>query len=128
MQTVSMLASWVEGLSIVILLLGLAAASITGVRAGRGVPGTFVEIVSGPVLHAFRMTLGRFILLSLEVLIVSDILRSVIHRTLDEVVYLAGIVVIRVMLAFFLDHEVQRAEALEAAQREKNKAKDNVSA
>jgi len=48
------------------------------------------------------------------VLIISDILHSIVHRTLSEVGILTVIVVIRVAMAYFLDLELTRLERQQA--------------
>jgi uncharacterized membrane protein len=54
-----------------------------------------------------RRNLGRSILLGLEVLIMADIIRTiVIDQTLDSVAVLGAIVIIRVVLSFSLDVEI----------------------
>lgn len=53
-----------------------------------------------------RYDLGTVLLLSLEILIISDILHSIVKRTLEEVSILAITVAIRVALSFFLDREL----------------------
>ena len=55
-----------------------------------------------------RLNLGQLILLALEVLIVSDILHSIAHRSLEDLGVLGAIVLIRILLAFFLDRELDR--------------------
>jgi uncharacterized membrane protein len=54
-----------------------------------------------------RRNLGRAILLGLEVLIMADIIRTiVIDQTVDSVAVLGVIVLIRVVLSFSLDVEI----------------------
>lgn len=54
-----------------------------------------------------RQNLGRAILLGLEVLIVGDIVRTIIvDPTLESVAVLGGIVVIRIILSFSLEVEI----------------------
>jgi len=54
-----------------------------------------------------RRDLGRSILLGLEVLIMADLIRTiVIDQTLDSVAVLGAIVLIRVVLSFSLDVEI----------------------
>jgi uncharacterized membrane protein len=54
-----------------------------------------------------RRNLGRSILLGLEVLIVADIVRTiVVDQTLESVAVLGAIVVIRIVLSFSLDVEI----------------------
>ncbi len=55
-----------------------------------------------------RLNLGQLILLALEVLIVSDILHSIAHRSLEDLGALGAIVIIRILLAYFLDRELDR--------------------
>lgn len=55
-----------------------------------------------------RQNLGRVILLGLEVLIVADIVRTIIvDPTLDSVAVLGMIVVIRIVLSFSLEVEIE---------------------
>ncbi len=57
--------------------------------------------------HYFRRHLGRVILLGLEVLIMADIIRTVIvNQTAESVAVLATIVVVRIVLAWSLDVEI----------------------
>ncbi len=54
-----------------------------------------------------RRTLGRCILLGLEVLIVADIVRTiVVDQTFESVVVLGVIVIIRILLSFSLEVEI----------------------
>ena len=56
----------------------------------------------------FRTSLGRSILLGLEFLVAADIISSVaIEPTLDSLVILAGIVLIRTFLSFSLEVEIE---------------------
>jgi len=57
--------------------------------------------------EALRRNLGRSILLGLEVLILADIVRTiVVAPTLTSVAVLGGIVLIRVVLSFSLEVEI----------------------
>ena len=54
-----------------------------------------------------RKNLGRVILLGLEVLIIADIIRTiVVEQTIESVVVLGTIVLIRVVLSFSLEVEI----------------------
>jgi uncharacterized membrane protein len=60
-----------------------------------------------PVYSAYRRWLGRSILLGLELLVAADIIRTVaITPTLDSVVVLGLIVLIRTFLSFSLELEI----------------------
>ena len=58
--------------------------------------------------QALRRSLGRAILLGLEILVAADIVRTVaIEPTLDSVVVLGAIVLIRTFLSFSLEVELE---------------------
>jgi uncharacterized membrane protein len=54
-----------------------------------------------------RKNLGNAILLGLEFLVASDIIRSAVELTLDSVVILGAIVLIRTFLSLSLDVEIE---------------------
>jgi len=58
-----------------------------------------------------RLVLGGYILIALEFMICSDIINSALVRTLDSLVYLAGIVVLRTAIGFFLDRDLRADES-----------------
>lgn len=59
------------------------------------------------VYRSFRRSLGRSILLGLELLVAADIIRTVaITPTLESVAVLGGIVLIRTFLSFSLELEM----------------------
>ena len=60
-----------------------------------------------PVYRRYRQSLGRAILLGLELLVAADIIRTVaIAPTLESVGVLAAIVLIRTFLSFTLELEI----------------------
>ena len=62
---------------------------------------------SGPVYFPFRRSLGRSILLGLELLVAADIIKTVaISPTLESVAVLGLIVLIRTFLSFSLELEI----------------------
>ncbi len=63
----------------------------------------------GPRREALRHQLGSYLLLGLEILIAADVLRTITHPTLQDIALLAGIVVIRTVISFFLDRELAAA-------------------
>lgn len=59
------------------------------------------------ILQAYRANLGRSILLGLEFLVAGDILKSlVIDPTLDDLVVLAGLILVRTFLSIALGVEI----------------------
>lgn len=90
----------VEFTGVVVILAGGCAAVVTWIRDMRG----------GASDHAyrdFRRNLGRAILLGLEFLVAADIINTVaIRPDPQDVLVLAGIVLIRTFLSFSLEVEI----------------------
>ena len=103
-QTISDVVKVVEAVGAGIMVFGgLGAFVAFTLRARRA--DTLQE--SYPAL---RRDLGRCILLGLEVLIVADIVRTIIvDPTLESVAVLGIIVVIRILLSFSLEVEIDGA-------------------
>ena len=105
-ETIESIAEIIDGAVVVLLILGTLMAfsrALASTLASRG--------ITDRVLRQLRIDLGQSLLLSLEVLIVSDILHSIGKRTLEELSMLAIIVAIRIALAFFLDRELEGLRA-----------------
>lgn len=102
------LASGVEGLAAIII--GGAAIEAT-VRA----LGLFFRPSQPPeAKEVVRLRLGRWLALALEFELAADILRTAIAPTWNEIGQLAAIVVLRTALNFFLQQEIDKAEAKHA--------------
>jgi uncharacterized membrane protein len=91
----------VEGVGAAILVVGGLWALITYVvDLARGNART-------PAYSKLRRNLGRVILLGLEVLIIGDIVRTIIvDPTIESVAVLGMIVIIRIVLSFSLEVEI----------------------
>ena len=90
----------VEGVGAAILVLGgLVASLFAGYEiAFHGARDAYSDL---------RRNLGRVILLGLEVLIIADIIRTiVIDQSVESVAVLGTIVLIRVVLSFSLEVEI----------------------
>ncbi len=111
---ISVLASIIDAVAVAVLLAGLVIASVMGWRTYVAASGRPFERLSGPVLIRFRLTLGRWMLAGLEVLIVSDILHSIVHRSFTEIGILGLIVLIRSVMSYMLDLEIARIDKTEA--------------
>ncbi|MBV0892285.1 DUF1622 domain-containing protein [Paracoccus sp. Z118] len=61
-------------------------------------------------LNAERVELGRYILAGLEILIVSDIIATAVSLAMADLVFLGILVVIRSVISFFLERELQTVE------------------
>ena len=60
--------------------------------------------------HRLRIQLGTCILIALELMIVADIIETVASQSLESLAMLAGIVVIRTAISYFLGKEIEEAE------------------
>ncbi|WP_372422249.1 DUF1622 domain-containing protein [Salinarimonas chemoclinalis] len=87
---------------IAVIVVGLAVVTVSYCyKKLAGVRG-------GDPYDEYRAGLGRSILLGLEFLVAADIIRTVaIEPTLDSVVVLGGIVLIRTFLSFALEVEIE---------------------
>lgn len=94
----------IELLAIAILLLGMARFArcfLNGEMMRRDAHERTHELNRG------RLSLGRHILAGLEVLIVADLIRTVLHFSFDNILLLGGLVLIRSFISFFLEHELR---------------------
>ena len=103
-ETISDVVKVVEAVGAAIMIVGgLGALAVFARRVVRARTG-------GGAYEALRRDLGRCILLGLEVLIVADIVRTIIvDPTLESVAVLGVIVVIRILLSFSLEVEIDGA-------------------
>lgn len=65
--------------------------------------------------EAIRLRLGTWLALALEVFIAADILRTVVAPTWNELGQLAAIIVLRIVLNYFLQRDIDAAERRQAA-------------
>jgi uncharacterized membrane protein len=89
----------VEGVGAAILVLGgFSVLALYTRRLFERTSGAYTEL---------RRNLGRVILLGLEVLIIGDIIRTIaVDPTIENVAVLGIIVVIRILLSFSLEVEI----------------------
>ena len=108
----------VEALGIGVIIVGLVGA--LAIYGRKLVVGSDREAA----FHALRSNLGRAILLGLELLVAADIINTVaVEPTVQSVLVLGGIVIIRTFLSFSLEIEIEgklpwrRAETPQGANR-----------
>ena len=103
--------SYQEVMSDAVKVFELVGVAILIVGSALAFGGYALELLRGTArLTAFkdlRASLGRSILLGLEVLVVADIVRTiVVEPTLESAATLGVIVLVRVLLSFAIDVEV----------------------
>ena len=100
-------ARWFELAGIAAIVLGALVALLRLALGVLGLRRTEATSASGEHIPAFRRTLGRSILAGLELLVAADIVRTVaIEPTLDNVLVLGLIVLIRTFLSMSLEVEI----------------------
>src|SRR6516162_10421322 len=83
------------------VLAALARTAKLGVRCGTSLDSAMSEV---------RITLGRWLALALELALAADILRTVMIPTWDEIGKLGAIVVLRTVLNYFLEREIEQEQ------------------
>ncbi|WP_370590092.1 DUF1622 domain-containing protein [Candidatus Vagococcus giribetii] len=93
--------------SVIILLFGVGKAMIDFFK--NEMSGLDQKEVSKRN-NAVKIYLGSYVLLSLEVLIASDIIETILNPSIEDILILAGIVVIRTAISYFLGKEIESTE------------------
>ena len=57
-----------------------------------------------------RLELGRYILAGLELLIAADVIHTALTFNLDSILFLGALVLIRSVISFILDREIDQLE------------------
>jgi uncharacterized membrane protein len=91
--------------------LGVIAVGISLVLGLSPYVATFVRHRTLPSIGEVRTRLGRGLVLSLEIFIAADLLRSVLSPTLQDVAVLALTTLIRIALSLSLDYELKSASS-----------------
>lgn len=94
----------------------VAAALVIGVAILRAIGVYLYQLAvrTDPhfsYLESIRLRLGRVLTLGLEFTIASDILRTVVSPTRQEIMNLGAIVLLRCLLNYFLEMEVSAGES-----------------
>lgn len=92
----------IELVSALILVIGAAIFIWT---VAQGVLSPAISVTTA--LKRGRLKLGTYILAALEFLIVADILFTIVHRTLDDVIVLAIVAAVRTVVSYFLGKEIE---------------------
>jgi uncharacterized membrane protein len=91
----------IELAGVAVIVLAAVVATAIYIRGGFGHGGWATGF------QPFRATLGRGILLGLEFLIAADIIRTItLDSTIDSLIVLGGIVVVRTFLSLSLQVEI----------------------
>jgi len=107
-----------------ILLANVAGGLVIGVAIVRGLVVYLLDLArerAGDVpKEGIRLSLGRSLALALEFQLGGDILGTALNPTLNDILVLASIVVLRTVLNYFLGRELREAEQREHPARQAN--------
>ncbi len=93
----------VDAIGIAVIMLGFVVAVAQFVRSLAAAGG--VEHIMH--IQMIRCRLGMYIAFGLELMIVSDLVHSVVSRELEDLYFLAAIVLIRTLIGYFLNKEIE---------------------
>jgi uncharacterized membrane protein len=93
----------------------IAAAIVIGLGIIRGIWDYLRQLLSRSRKHVdateeIRLKLGRVLALGLEFTVASDILRTAVAPTRQDILNLGAIVLLRTLLNYFLEREIQQGE------------------
>ncbi|WGV25524.1 DUF1622 domain-containing protein [Halotia branconii] len=100
----------------------IAAAVVIGAAVIKGITAYLRLLFSRAKQHfdateAIRLQLGRVLALGLEFTVASDILRTAVAPTRQDILNLGAIVLLRTLLNYFLEREIQQGEQRRLQQR-----------
>lgn len=99
----------------------IATALVIGVAVIRGITTYFHQVFSRrhsmDSIEVIRLQLGRVLALGLEFSVASDILKTAVAPTRQDILNLGAIVLLRTLLNYFLEREIQQGEQNRATQR-----------
>ena len=118
------LATMTEGVGGLVIAAAVVEAAVRAARlpfrrAGAGGAGADA---SHEAKEEVRLRLGRWLALALEFELAADILRTAVAPTWNEIGQLAAIVILRTVLNYFLQNEIDKAEAREQQRPESARA------
>jgi len=101
----------------------IAAALVIGGAVLRAITSYLRQLFSRSKQHydstqAIRLKLGRVLTLGLEFAVASDILRTAVAPTRQDISNLGAIVLLRTLLNYFLEQEINQAEQSSSRKQE----------
>ena len=101
----------------------IAAAVVIGGAVIRGFVAYIRQLFSRSKQHfdateSIRLKLGRVLALGLEFTVASDILRTAVAPTRQDILNLGAIVLLRTLLNYFLEREIRQGEQSRLPQKE----------
>ena len=109
-----------EWLGWAVLVIELVAVAILFIGLARFLRAYVASEMSGAAIikrdsraNLARIELARYILMALEVFIVADLLMTLLSASLQSLMFLALLVLVRSVISWFLEHEIRAIRAEE---------------
>ena len=118
-----------SGLKVLVSYLAMgveiAAALVIGGAVLRAITSYLRQLFSRSKQHydsteSIRLKLGRVLTLGLEFAVASDILRTAVAPTRQDILNLGAIVLLRTLLNYFLEQEIRQGEQSSLSEQERN--------
>ena len=109
----------------------IAAAVVIGGGVIRGII-TYVQQLFSRRTHHYdsteliRLKLGRVLALGLEFTVASDILRTAVAPTRQDILNLGAIVLLRTLLNYFIEREIRQGEQRRLPEQERTEIDDQL--
>lgn len=97
----------VDTFAALVMIWGFAIAVIGFVKAS-------LTVASQDRIRALQMVrcdVGVKLVFALELLIISDLLNTIVNRTMDDLLMVGALVLIRTFIAYFLNKEIEEVSA-----------------
>lgn len=107
MEIFTLIEKIISIISVAVVIYGVLIASLAFMKAEfLRIKGTFSILR----LRVIRADLGTYLLLSLELLIAADVIKTILEPGIQELIVLAGVVLLRTILSFVLNKEIQEID------------------
>ncbi len=101
-EVLEWLAIGIDGVGVVVMVIGFVLAMV------RFIPTLFHPATTAiGEVQVIRCSLGTYLVFALELMIVSDLIHSVVSRTLEDLYFVGAIVVLRTVIGYFLNKEIE---------------------
>lgn len=107
MEVFSYIEMVISVISVAVVIYGVVIALIALVKTEFS---RFKNKYSVLRVRIIRADLGTYLLLSLELLIAADVIKTILEPGLQELIILGGVVLLRTVLSFFLNKEIQEID------------------
>ena len=97
----------IDGVASLVMVWGFVMAVFAFLQISFGVAGA--DRIHR--LQLVRCDLGVKLVFALELMIISDLLHTVVSRSVEDLYFLGAIVLIRTVVGFFLNREIQEVSA-----------------